>query len=307
MKLFVAVTDNGWFTYLSTINPDEVNFWSPSGKLVSNLEIGTPFLFKLHSPYNYIVGGGFYIRSEKLPLSLAWDAFKEKNGVANLTDLRKKIISLRKEYSYDPLIGCTILNEPFFFPRNLWIPVPVDWSKNIVRGKTYDSITTTGKLLWKELQENLTLINHGKQVKEHTIILNGQKYGRSYLTQSRLGQGTFRLLVTDAYKRQCAFSGEKTLPALEAAHIIPYHENGPNLTDNGLLIRSDFHKLFDKGYITVTPNYRIEVSKRIREEYENGRDYYAFHGKSLLILPKVKEDMPNKEFLEWHNVNRFLG
>jgi putative restriction endonuclease len=39
--------------------------------------------------------------------------------------------------------------------------------------------------------------------------------------QPRLGQGAFRLLVTDAYQRRCAVTGERTLPVLDAAHIRP--------------------------------------------------------------------------------------
>jgi putative restriction endonuclease len=80
----------------------------------------------------------------------------------------------------------------------------------------------------------------------------------------RLGQGAFRVLVTDAYQRRCAVTGERTLPVLESAHIKPYARSGPHSNNNGLLLRSDLHKLFDLGYITVTGDMRIEVSKRIK-------------------------------------------
>lgn len=52
----------------------------------------------------------------------------------------------------------------------------------------------------------------------------------------------------------------KTLPVLDAAHIIPFSENGPNIS-NGILLRTDIHTLFDKGYITIDENYIVEVSK----------------------------------------------
>ena len=51
--------------------------------------------------------------------------------------------------------------------------------------------------------------------------------------------------MTDAYERRCAVTGEKTLPVLEAAHIRPYALLGPHRVNNGLLLRSDLHKLFD--------------------------------------------------------------
>ena len=113
-------------------------------------------------------------------------------------------------------------------------------------------------------------------------------------------------MVTDAYSRKCSISGEKTLPVLESAHIKPFSKHGPNKISNGLLLRSDIHKLFDQGYITITDDYKIEVSKRIKEEYENGRDYYKYQGSNLLFLPQIEKNRPAKEFIEWHNNNIFI-
>jgi putative restriction endonuclease len=113
--------------------------------------------------------------------------------------------------------------------------------------------------------------------------------------------------VTDAYGRACAITEEHTLPALEAAHIKPYGDSGPHAVYNGLLLRSDVHRLFDKGYITVTPELRIEVSRRIREEFENGRYYYPFHGHKLHHLPIDLADHPSRELLVWHNEKIFKG
>ena len=65
------------------------------------------------------------------------------------------------------------------------------------------------------------------------------------------------------------------------------------------------HKLFDSGYITVTNKYNIEISRKIKEEFENGRDYYKFHGQHLVSLPQNTFDLPKKDFLKWHNENIF--
>jgi putative restriction endonuclease len=69
----------------------------------------------------------------------------------------------------------------------------------------------------------------------------------------RLGQGTFRIATIQAYERACAVTGEHSLPALEAAHIRPFAEGGTHDVSNGLLLRADLHRLFDRGYVTVTP------------------------------------------------------
>jgi putative restriction endonuclease len=304
MRFFVAVTDNDWFEFLRQLDPDEVNFWRPSGREFVSLEAGTPFLFKLHSPYSYIVGGGFFVRSEKLPLSMAWEVFEQKNGASNHDELEVLIRRHREPGELDPEIGCTVLNQPFFIPREHWIPVPEDWKPNIVTGRTYDDGNESGKSLWSAIQPWIPRFEpiDAPDSIPFAVQEPGCLYGREYLSRSRLGQGAFRILVTDAYQRRCAISGERTLPVLQASHIKPYGR-GPIRVDNGLLLRSDLHILFDRGYMTVTPELRVEISPRIKEEYENGRDYYRLKGNPLLILPASPVDHPNREFLRWHNEN----
>jgi putative restriction endonuclease len=133
------------------------------------------------------------------------------------------------------------------------------------------------------------------------------KYGAPFLSKARLGQGAFRILVTEAYKRRCAITGESTLPVLEAAHIKPFSQSGTNNSFNGLLLRSDFHKLFDIGLVTITPELNIEVSKRIREEWFNGKSYYRLHGQRIAVVPDNSLDYPRPDLLRWHNDNIYVG
>jgi len=310
LKTFVGVTDKNWFTFLSSIPEiDEVNFWQPGGKThFRALNTGQPFLFKLHSPLNYIVGGGFFAHSTILPISLAWQAFGEKNGARSLNDMRQRLEKYRRISSptkEDYPIGCILLEQPFFFARSEWIPVPSDWKLNIVRGKTYDLTIGLGAELWDAVQHRLQRKNiefdSNLEITEKQTL-----YGKPTVIIPRLGQGSFRIVVTDAYNRRCAVTQERTLPALEAAHIKPFSDSGPHRVDNGLLLRSDIHKLFDNGYVTITNDHRFEVSRRIKEEYENGRDYYAMHGRNLFI-PQNQELKPSYEFITWHNENVYRG
>ncbi len=307
MKLWVGVTDEDWFTQLSRLRPDEVNFWQPSGsRAFRALEPGEFFLFKLHSPKNSIVGGGNFVRYSSLPASLAWDAFGEKNGVTSFEALRARIRRYRRnDERIDPEIGCNVLAEPFFLDSDAWIPAPANWAPNIVQGKTYDTTDSDGRALWNAVR---AAVSRGGQV-EVLSPTDGreeaERYGAEYLTRGRLGQGAFRVLVTDAYTRRCAVTGERTLPVLEAAHIRPYALSGPHRVSNGILLRSDLHKLFDLGYVTVTPELRLLVSPKLRAEWENGREYYAHHGKPLQAQPPDPANRPGEEFLQWHNENRF--
>ena len=125
-----------------------------------------------------------------------------------------------------------------------------------------------------------------------------------FLFALALEQGAFRIVVTDTYQRRCAVSGERTLPALDAAHIRPFSKGGAHEASNGIFLRRDIHSLFDAGYVTISPELKFEVSRRIKEEFENGRHYYAFHGQEI-----AKPNLPARQLdlgaLVWHNENLF--
>ena len=278
MKLYVGITDYDWFKlHASKESVDEVNFWKPSSQ--SNFKVlqwGEPFLFKLHAPRNFIVGGGFFTKFLQLPVSVAWDAFGEANGARSLDEVRVRIAKYRRgpiAANQDPIIGCILLEEPFFFEESDWIPSPPDFIGPIVSGKSYGMESGTGLHLWKRVRERLDRAKV-KNLGPATIAAQqSARYGPPTIVTPRLGQGSFRLLVTDAYRYRCAMTGERTLPVLEAAHIRPYADGGEHSLSNGLLLRSDLHKLFDLGYVTVDPkDNQILVSDRIKAEYENGRN-----------------------------------
>ncbi len=125
---------------------------------------------------------------------------------------------------------------------------PPSWKPNIVRLRRYSTDEPEGRALWDSVHDAGTPAAYASGVAEPT-----PRFGEPTLIRPRLGQGAFRLLVTDAYGRRCAVTGERTLPALEAAHIRPYADGGEHAGANGILMRRDVHSLFDAGYVTVTP------------------------------------------------------
>ncbi|MBY0479527.1 MAG: HNH endonuclease [Chitinophagaceae bacterium] len=313
MKFYLGVTDNNWYNFLANQNREDVNFWQPGGNAPFKvLTSGAPFLFKLKSPINAIGGIGFFSSHTFLPISIAWDAFDKGNGCESFQDLQRMIFQYRHDrITPNPTIGCIVLTNPIFFNREDWIDVPEDWSKSIVQGKSYSTETEIGNILWAKVDRLLQkyLYPVSDEDKSQLILEESETpmYGKSILTKVRLGQGAFRVLVTDAYNRKCAISGEKTLPVLEAAHIKPFAESGPHFISNALLLRSDLHKLFDTGYLTITQELKVEVSKRIKEEFQNGKEYYKFHGVDLYNLPNRLKDKPDEGFIEWHNINIYKG
>lgn len=304
MRLYVGVTDSDWFEFLASAPREEVNFWSPSGNVTFRaLSPNEPFLFKLHHPHNFIVGGGLFVRHSKLPLSLAWQAFGQDNGAADERAVLRRVRKYRKTDEADPVIGCNVLASPFFFPRQDWIPTPESFRPNVVQGKGYSTDTVDGQALWDQVAVRLSHFSSPSAGlgAQPVRVAEGLRLGAPYLIQPRLGQGAFRVLVTEAYERRCALTGERTLPVLDAAHIRPFAQNGPHETRNGLLMRADLHILFDRGYLTVQPDLTIKVSSRIHTEYSNGREYYALQDRPLAIRPASVADHPSKEFLSWHN------
>ena len=304
INLVIAVTDGDWFDMLrQQPNLDEVNFWAPSATNLRALQPGEMFLFKLHAPHNVIVGGGIFAHANVLPCSLAWEAFKEANGAHSEQEMRARIAQYRRADPGDRDdfdVGCRILTQPFFFVERDWIPVPASWSPNIVSFKTYNTDNDEGLDLWKAVNDRLC------QSQMAGMLEVRERFGEPHLIYPRLGQGAFRVLVTDIYRRRCAVTQERTLPALEAAHIRPYGDGGAHEARNGLLLRRDIHSLFDAGYVTVTPDLRFEVSQRIREEFDNGRQYYALHG-GKIDAPTDIDLRPDPTALTWHNEHCFRG
>lgn len=301
MQLYVAITDSDWFRYLADLRPDEVNFWQPSPtNAFRALSPGEPLLFKLHSPDNYVVGGGFFSYFTVLPASFAWSAFATKNGAKSEQELRSRIeryrqISSNSVTDYD--IGCILLQSPFFFERDEWIPVS-DWSRPIVRGKSYSTEEEAGHRIWSEVEVRLKSRVSNSQADESDD--GERRFGVPQTVFPRLGQGAFRIIVTDSYRRQCALTTSHVLHVLDAAHIRPFGKGGSHNPSNGLLLRQDVHTLFDRGYLTVTPDYHVEISRRIKDEFDNGKEYYALQGKSILI-PEQPMFRPSPEELRWHN------
>ncbi len=305
VNLFVANTDNAWFDFLSSEdNVEEVNFWWPGERAFRAIQQGELLVFRLKSPRNKIGGFGIFSNHWPLPVQLAWDSFGRANGVSSYDALQTAIAEYRHGGPVGPMtnIGCTILVEPVFFPHDLWFDLPPSWSRSIQRGKVYSTEDPDGLKLWNQLQDvaQLCRLPVASEMAEVQA-----RYGAPTLIAPRLGQGAFRVAVTEAYGRQCAITGGKVLPALDAAHIRPYSEGGHHTKSNGILLRKDIHSVFDAGYATVDKGYRFLVSKKVKEIFNNGEEYLQLHGKALR-LPAGKSDWPNQDFLHWHNENRFL-
>ncbi|SCF31000.1 HNH endonuclease [Micromonospora chokoriensis] len=303
MKAYVGVTDGDWSRFLAARpHLTEVNFWRPAGSRVFRaLSPGEPFFFKSHHPHNSVVGGGFFSGFAQLRISEAWDLFREGNGVPDLAAMRRIVGRYRSDpiaASEDPLIGCVLIRDTVFFPADEPSEPPPLFAPNVVQGKGYDVADHAasgyfemlmGRLLGASVEIDLSQPWHRP----------GPVFGDPRLMPNRLGQQSFKAVVLDAYGRRCAITGDRIQPVLQAAHIRPLPAGGEHRLDNGLLLRSDVHTLFDHGYLGVDPKYRLMVSPRLRAEFGNGEQFYARAGTAIAV-PAAARDRPHRQFLEWH-------
>jgi putative restriction endonuclease len=309
MRAYVGVTDNNWYRFLAARPAmTEVNFWQPSGaREFRVLAPGEPFFFKTHYPHNRLVGGGFFSDSARLKVSEAWELFGQANGVASIEQMRARIGRYRRAPiggGEDPVIGCLFVRDVRFFPVETTEEPPPEFAPNIVQGKSYDLSDPSVAPYFADLLQ-LTLGAAVELDFSQPWHRPGPVLGDPRLAPYRLGQQSFKAVVLDAYHRQCAISGTHIPPVLQAAHIRPVAAGGEHRLDNGLLLRSDIHTLFDRGYLGVDSRHRLLVSPRLRTDFSNGDQLYAKAGQ-VIDLPERRADRPSQEFLEWHLDEIFL-
>lgn len=307
----IAITDQGWYEFLAS-HPEiqEVNFWRPSARRPFRGPEFSPFLFKLKTPAKAICGFGYYVTYSQIPSWLAWETFGQGNGTATRSEMESRLQAIRKRIGYESdgkgdYIGCTLIVQPVFFPREAWIPQPTNWPERVLTDMKYDLSVGEGKRVWEACRS--VAMSLGATGPAQLLDDEAEpRYGAPSLSRPRLGQRTFRIAVLDAYHRSCAVTTEHSLPALEASHIQGYADGGKHNVSNGILLRADIHRLFDKGYVTITPDLRLVVSPRLREEFSNGKTYYPLHG-SVVRVPEAEAHRPDPDLLRWHNENTFAA
>lgn len=108
--------------------------------------------------------------------------------------------------------------------------------------------------------------------------------------RERRGQGGFRNSLRNRYGDRCLITGCDVLDVLEAAHISPYRGEEDNHPENGLLLRSDIHTLFDLDLLGIEP-----VALRVELHPDVSKEYGQFGGK---IISCEKVNQPSRKALQ---------
>lgn len=328
VRIVVGVTDNRWAAFLrDRPGITEANFWQPSPHGFKALAPGEPFLFKTKDPRRFrdldipgysLVGGGYFVEYVEQRASEAWMLWGQGNGVASEAELVARAQGYRGDNHIgvepDPTVGCIILRNIFFATSGEEWQQPPHWSNNIVTGMGFDLDDPRRRPDTDYVQAAFSALQSGSRVDfewepdliDVELSWQGPRHGPPILVRPRLGQGSFKRAVAAAYRNRCAVTGSATFPSLEAAHIRPFADGGEHAVSNGLFLRTDVHRLYDAGYLSIDPDLRLRVSPRLRAHGWNGLEFYQKEIDGFRISPPEAAALkPNREALAWHFEERF--
>ena len=189
------------------------------------------------------------------------------------------------------------------------MPEPPNWARNIVTYAGYDLNSAEPRQDTEYVKDAFATLQHRARVdyawepdlRGVNLDWEGPRYGPPVLVRPRMGQGHFKRAVAAAYGHRCAVTASATFPSLEAAHIRPFAEGGEHAVANGLLLRTDVHRLYDRGYLSVDADLRLRVSPQLREHGWNGEEFYEREAAGYMIPAPTDSDLqPKRDALAWH-------
>lgn len=165
---------------------------------------------------------------------------------------------------------------------------------------------------WTELSYQAQLIKAKMQKKNIGEIIDmadveeipAGEY-REKMMRQRVGQHFFRISVLNSYSNRCCITGLKKSELLVASHIKPWSVSDEQTErtnpSNGLCLNAFHDKAFDKGLITISKDFKIIISKRLKEA-EMDKDtqdwFWGYNNKQILLPDKF---LPGADFIEYHN------
>jgi putative restriction endonuclease len=159
--------------------------------------------------------------------------------------------------------------------------------------------------------EKLLAQRMGKQVEEvsEVDLVDLPKTGkeRDALVKVRVNQGFFRKAVLAAYNFKCCITGLEITELLNASHIVPWSKDGDNRINprNGLCLNAIHDRAFDRGFLTITPDFTVKVSKSVKQRNASEAVQSFLLRYDGLEITKPARFLPDLKFLKYHNKNVF--
>lgn len=145
-------------------------------------------------------------------------------------------------------------------------------------------------------------------IEEENLPKEGKE--RERIVKVRVNQNFFRRTILAAYNSTCCITGLQNSSLLIAGHIIPWGVDETSRLNprNGIAINALHDKAFEAGLLTITPDYIIKISTSLIEQEkdkEAAQEYFLKFDNKKIILPS--KFLPAREFLEYHNSERFIS
>jgi len=120
----------------------------------------------------------------------------------------------------------------------------------------------------------------------------------------RINQSGFRKMILESYNHRCCITGIDLPELCIASHIVPWADRKETRMDprNGLCLSATYDKAFDRNLITLDEDYRLVVSDRIREHYQNdhARELFKNREGDVIMLPDAENHWPLQSYLNDH-------
>ena len=220
-----------------------------------------------------------------------------------LITLKRKNRNVKLNIDVDGLRGTTKYNDTFANPKEFYAGIQTDSDLfNHIQISLDLALYHLGLGDSPDLRiEDKVVANVANSEFNPSDLTDGREKIARQITERR-GQKKFRTALLKAYNGKCAVTGSNVESVLEAAHILPYKGQQTNHIQNGVLLRSDIHLLFDLGQLTIEAN-----SKRVKIHSTLIETHYSKYNDVIINLPKNTLDYPHIEALRHHNEFEFKG
>lgn len=179
------------------------------------------------------------------------------------------------------------------------------------------------KPIWDEFYMNQEeLVYRSEEIlaaKQHTSVT--EKYDedlkdlsgfmgveRERLVKTRVNQAVFRTMVLSNYNFQCCITGMPIPKLLVASHIVPWSKSDQNRLNprNGICLNALHDRAFDKGFITITADFKIKLSSAFGDFIKESayQEYFSKYNGVHISVPK--KFVPDQEFLAYHQEHVFI-
>lgn len=249
-----------------------------------------------------------------------------KNTVLLLTEIsdswsREELISAYNLYCKIPIKEINSKNANIIQFADLLSRTPKEVAKRFKNFAKLDANITTVEDIKEEDKSVLAFFNNDweksvyesenkiidfeNKLKNITEFPKGKE--RDNIVKSRINQNFFRNAVLSSYQNRCCITGLPFIELLTASHIIPWAADTNNRLNprNGLCLNALHDRAFDRGLITIRPDYTIDISSHINKflDYKSVKNYFLRFKNKKIILPQ--RFAPEESFLKFHNKNIF--